>query len=213
MQFVIKRDILLKSLNFVQGVVEKKNTLPILSNVLLQLKDNKLSIIATDLDIIFYDEITNVKILKEGSTTTSASILYDILRKISSNSELKFDLKSENKLSLRSENADFNLLCLPIDNFPTFADEFEGSEISLNNNRLLKLLNKTRISISNDDTRHYLNGIFLHLTEAHGRNFLTGVATDSHRLSSSSLEIENISDFNSLILPKKNSISIMFSFI
>ena len=92
MQFVIKRDILLKSLNFVQGVVEKKNTLPILSNVLLQLKDKKLSIIATDLDIIFFDEITNVKILKEGSTTTSASILYDILRKISSNSELNFDL-------------------------------------------------------------------------------------------------------------------------
>ena len=203
MQFVIKRDVLLKSLNFVQGVVEKKNTLPILSNVLLQLKDKKLSIIATDLDIVFYDEITNVKILKEGSTTTSASILYDILRKISSNSELNFDLKSENRLSLKSENVDFNLLCLPTDNFPTFSDEFEGSEISLNNNRLLKLLNKTRISISNDDTRHYLNGIFLHITEAHGRNFLTGVATDSHRLSSSSLEIENISDFTSLILPKK----------
>ena len=203
MQFVVKRDILLKSLNFVQGVVEKKNTLPILSNVLLQLKDKKLSIVATDLDIIFYDEIAVVKIINEGSTTTSAAILYDILRKISSNSELKFDLKSENKLSLKSENADFNLLCLPTDNFPTFADEFEGEEISLNNNRFLKLLNKTRISISNDDTRHYLNGIFLHLTEAHGRNFLTGVATDSHRLSSSSLEIENISDFTSLILPRK----------
>ena len=93
MQFVIKRDILFKSLNFVQGVVEKKNTLPILSNVLLQLKDKKLSIIATDLDIIFYDEITNVKILKEGSTTTSASILYDILRKISSNSELMIKIR------------------------------------------------------------------------------------------------------------------------
>ena len=78
---------------------------------------------------------------------------------------------------------------LPTDNFPTFADEFEGEEISLNNSRFLKLLNKTKISISNDDTRHYLNGIFLHLTEAHGRNFLTGVATDSHRLSSSSLEV------------------------
>ena len=203
MQFAVKRDILLKSLNFVQGVVEKKNTLPILSNVLLQLKDNKLSIIATDLDIIFYDEVSDVKILKEGSTTTSAAILYDILRKISSNAELNFNLKSENKLSLKSENADFNLLCLPTDNFPTFADEFEGKEISLNNQRFLKLLNKTRISISNDDTRHYLNGIFLHLTEAHGRNFLTGVATDSHRLSSSSLEIENSTDFNSLILPKK----------
>ena len=203
MQFIVKRDILLKSLNFVQGVVEKKNTLPILSNVLLQLKDNKLSIIATDLDIIFYDEISDVKIINEGSTTTSAAILYDILRKISSNTELNFDLKSENKLSLKSENADFNLLCLPTDNFPTFADEFEGQEISLNNSRFLKLLNKTKISISNDDTRHYLNGIYLHLTEAHGRNFLTGVATDSHRLSSSSLEIGNINDFTSLILPRK----------
>ena len=86
MKFIVKRDILLKSLNFVQGVVEKKNTLPILSNVLLQLKDNKLSIVATDLDIVFHDEINEVKITKEGSTTTSAAILYDILRKISSNS-------------------------------------------------------------------------------------------------------------------------------
>ena len=203
MQFVVKRDILLKSLNFVQGVVEKKNTLPILSNVLLQLKDKKLSIIATDLDIIFYDVIENVEIIKDGSTTTSAAILYDILRKISSNSELNFHLKSENKLSLKSENADFNLLCLPTDNFPTFADEFEGQDISLNNKRFLKLLNKTKISISNDDTRHYLNGIFLHITEAHNRNFLTGVATDSHRLSSSSLEIEKQIDFTSLILPRK----------
>ena len=203
MQFVVKRDILLKSLNFVQGVVEKKNTLPILSNVLLQLKDNKLSIVATDLDIVFYNEISDVKIINEGSTTTSAAILYDILRKISSNSELNFDLKSENKLSLKSDSADFNLLCLPTDNFPSFADEFEGQEIAIDKNRFLKLLNKTRISISNDDTRHYLNGVFLHLTEAHGRNFLTGVATDSHRLSSSSLEIENSNDFSSLILPRK----------
>ena len=203
MQFIIKRDILLKSLNFVQGVVEKKNTLPILSNVLLQLKEKKLSIVATDLDLIFQDEITDVKILKEGSTTTSAAILYDILRKTSSNSDLNFDLKSENKLSLKSENSDFNLLCLPTDNFPNFSDEFDGKEINLNSERFLKLLNKTRIAISNDDTRHYLNGIFFHLTEAHGRKFLTGVATDSHRLSSSSLEVENLMDFNTLILPKK----------
>ena len=202
MQFVVKRDTLLKSLNFVQGIVEKKNTLPILSNVLFQLKDNKLFIVATDLDIIFYDEISDIQTIKEGSTTTSAAILFDILRKISSNSELKFELKSENKLSLKSDNADFNLLCLPTDNFPTFSDEFEGKEILVDSNKFLKLLNKTKISISNDDTRHYLNGVYLHITEGHGRNFLTGVATDSHRLSSSSLEIEN-SDFNSLILPRK----------
>ena len=203
MQFVVKRDILLKSLNFVQGIVEKKNTLPILSNVLLQLKEDKLSIIATDLDIVFHDEISEVKILKEGSTTTSAAILYDILRKISSNADLNFELKTENKLSLKSDNSDFNLLCLPTDNFPTFTDQFDGDEIALNNNRFLKLLNKTKIAISNDDTRHYLNGIYLHLTEAHGRNFLTGVATDSHRLSSSSIEVENADNFSPLILPKK----------
>ena len=136
MQFVIKRDLLLKSLNFVQGVVEKKNTLPILSNVLLQIKDKKLSIIATDLDIIFYDEITEIKVINEGSTTTSAAILYDILRKISSNSDLNFNLKSENKLSLKSDNSDFNLLCLPTDNFPTFA---ENSIFSKDETASLKL--------------------------------------------------------------------------
>ena len=138
MQFSVKRDVLLKSLNFVQGIVEKKNTLPILSNVLLQLQNNKLSIVATDLDIIFQDEISDVKILKDGNTTTSASVLFDILRKISSNSDLNFELISENKLSLKSENADFNLLCLPTDNFPSFADEFEGREITLSNDRFLK---------------------------------------------------------------------------
>ena len=203
MHFNVKRDILLKSLSLIQGVVEKKNTLPILSNVLLQLKNSKLSIVATDLDIVFNDEIDNIKILAEGSTTTSATILYDILRKIPSNSDLNFELKSENKLSLKTDNSDFNLLCLPTDNFPTFTDEFEGPEILLNNNKFLKLLSKTKIAISNDDTRHYLNGIYLHITKAHDRNFLTGVATDSHRLSSSSIEIEDIGNFSPLILPKK----------
>ena len=65
------------------------------------------------------------------------------------------------------------MLCLPIDNFPTFPDEFESFEIALNNSKFLKLLNKTKIAISNDDTRHYLNGVFLHLTEAHGKKFIT----------------------------------------
>ena len=203
MHFAVKRDILLKSLHFVQGVIEKRNTLPILSNVLLQLKDKKLLIVATDLDIIFYDVISDVKIINEGSTTTSAAILYDILRKISSNSELHFQLKTENKLSLKSDNSDFNLLCLPTDNFPTFDNNFDGQQMTLNSQKFLNLLNKTKISISNDDTRHYLNGIFLHVTEVQGRVFLTAVATDSHRLSSSSIELENENNINPVILPKK----------
>ena len=203
MQFVIKRDALLNSLTLVQGIIEKKNTLPILSNVLLDAKDGKLTIIATDLDLVFYDELNEIQITKEGATTTSATILYDILRKISGNSDITFDLKSENKLSLVTDNSDFNLLCLPIDNFPNFTDDFETDEISFNRSKLLSLLNKTKISISNDDTRHYLNGIYLHLTESQNRTYLTGVATDSHRLSSSSIEIDKGKNFNSIILPKK----------
>jgi DNA polymerase-3 subunit beta len=203
MQFVIKRDILLRSLTLAQGIIEKKNTLPILSNVLLEVKNSKLSIIATDLDLVFYDEISEVNIEKDGSTTTSATILYDILRKISGNSEIKFDLKSENKLSLITDNSDFNLLCLPTDNFPNFTDDFKNNEISFNKSKFLAVLNKTKIAISNDDTRHYLNGIYLHITESQNRTYLTGVATDSHRLSSSSIELEPGKIFNSLILPKK----------
>ena len=110
MQFTINRDTLLKSLTHVQGIIEKKNTLPILSNVLLEFKNGKLIIVATDLDMIFYEEITEVKVLKGGATTTSATILYDILRKISSNSEVNFNLKNENKLSLNADNSDFSLL-------------------------------------------------------------------------------------------------------
>jgi len=203
MQFVIKRDVLLRSLTLVQGIIEKKNTLPILSNVLLNAKNGKLSIIATDLDLVFYDEISEIQISNEGATTTSATILYDILRKISGNSDIKFDLKNENKLNLITDNSDFNLLCLPIDNFPNFSNDFENDEISFNKSKLLSLLNKTKISISNDDTRHYLNGIYLHLTESQNRTYLTGVATDSHRLSSSSIEIDTGKSFHSIILPKK----------
>ena len=203
MEFSIKRDVLLKSLTLAQGVIEKKNTLPILSNVLLSVKDGKLSIIVTDLDLVFYDEISEIQIKTEGDTTTSVTILYDILRKISGNSEIKFELKSENKVNLITDNSDFNLLCLPIDNFPNFVDDLEENEISFNKSKLLALLNKTKISISNDDTRHYLNGIYLHTTESENRTYLTGVATDSHRLSSSSIEIESNKTFHPLILPKK----------
>ncbi len=203
MKFSIKRDLLLKSLSFVQGVVEKKNTLPILSNVLIEAKSGKLSILATDLDIFFYDEISKLEISREGSTTTSASILYDILRKISSNSEVTFDLKSENKLSLSAEKSDFNLLCLPTENFPTFSSNFVGESFKVENKKFLSLINKVRISISNDDTRHYLNGIFFHNIDLNGASFMTGVATDSHRLSSSRIKIDSSNKFSSFILPRK----------
>ena len=203
MHFQIKRDTLLKSLNFAHNIIERKNTLPILSNVLLEVKDNKLSIVATDLDLVFYDEITDLKITKDGSTTTSATVLHDLLRKLPSNLDVIFSLKDENKLSISAESSKFNLLCLPVDNFPNFSDSFNNEGITLNKKGFLSLLNKNKISMSNDETRHYLNGIFIHTTESNGKLYLTGVATDSHRLSSSSMPIENTGKIKSFILPKK----------
>jgi len=203
MQFQIKRDILLKSLAAARNVIEKKNTLPILSNVLLEIKNKKLNIVTTDLDLIFHDEISDLKVDQEGSTTTSAMVLYDLLRKLPSNLNVIFDLQSENKLNISAENSKFNLLCLPVDNFPNFTDDFKSNGINLDGKKFLSLLNKTKISMSNDETRHYLNGIYIHSTISNQKSYLTGVATDSHRLSSSSIPVENLDNFKSFILPKK----------
>ena len=96
---------------------------------MINVKKNILELVDTDLDIVFYDKIEKVNILQEGNTTTSANVLFDILRKIPSNSEINFNLKSENKLSLKTHNSDFNLLCLPSSNFPTFDDNFQGEAI------------------------------------------------------------------------------------
>ena len=93
MQFQIKRDTLLKSLNYAHNIIERKNTLPILSNVLLEIKQGKLSVVATDLDLVFQDEITDLKIIQDGSTTTSATVLHDLLRKLPSNLDVIFSIR------------------------------------------------------------------------------------------------------------------------
>ena len=203
MEFIVDRDIFLKTLGHANGIIEKKTTLPILSNVLIEAKDSKIKITATDLDIIYYEEITSVKIKSEGSTTTSASILYDILRKLQSSAKVELSLQSENKLKLISGNSKFNLLCISPDNFPLSNEEIKQKEFKISSEEMLKLLNKTKISISNDETRHYLNGIYLHKTNIENNTYLTGVATDSHRLSFSSLNVDPSTNFESIILPKK----------
>ena len=203
MEFSINRDVLLKSLSHANGIIEKKTTLPILSNILIEAKGSKIKITATDLDIIYFEEITPQEIKKEGSTTTSASILYDILRKLQLNAKVDFNLLNTNKLKLISGNSKFNLLCIPSDNFPLSEEDIGQKNFEISSKKLLKLLNKTKISISNDETRHYLNGIYLHKTKLENKSFLCGVATDSHRLSSSSLEIDADIYFEPIILPKK----------
>jgi len=210
MEFTINRDTFLKSLGHANGIIEKKTTLPILSNILIEAKESKIKITATDLDIIYFEEIIPQEIKKEGSTTTSASILYDILRKLQSNTKVELNLLTVNKLKLVSGNSKFNLLCIPSDNFPLSEEDNNQKNFEISSQKLLKLLNKTKISISNDETRHYLNGIFLHKTKLENKSFLCGVATDSHRLSSSSIEIDPNIHIESIILPKKTIFQLIY---
>ncbi len=203
MEFNINRDIFLKSLSHAYGVIEKKTALPILSNILIEAKEQKIKITATDLDLIYSEEIPLENLKSEGATTTSANILYDILRKLEPNSQVEFSLQNTNKLKVVSGNSKFNLLCISSSNFPISEEDIPQKTFEISSQKILKLLNKTKISISNDETRHYLNGIYLHKNEIEDKIYLTGVATDSHRLSSSSVEIDSKTEFESIILPKK----------
>ena len=203
MEFSLNRDNLLKSLNHVNGIVEKKSTLPILSNVLIEAFSSSVRLTSTDMDIVFIEEIKDVKILKEGSITTSASVFYEIVRKLNQGSKVDIGLVSESKLQLSSENSKFNLLCLPSNDFPLSNEDIKSNNYSIDGKKFLKLINKTKFSISNDETRHYLNGIYLHKTKKEKNIFLTAVATDSHRLSICELPLESDIEFEPIILPKK----------
>ena len=203
MKFSINQQDLQKSLSYCQGVIEKRSTLPILSNVLLDASNGKLTITATDLDLIFIHQISNIEILEEGRTTTSSSIMHDIVRKFSSGKKINFSNPSENKLHLESEKSVFNLNCINASEFPLTDENFNENEFVIKSKELLKLLNKCKFSVSNDETRHYLSGIFFHQTQIEDKIFLTAAATDSHRLSISKIRLKNKIEFDPIILPKK----------
>jgi len=203
MKFSINQQDLQKSLSYCQGVIEKRSTLPILSNVLLDVSNGKLTITATDLDIIFIQQISNIEILEEGKTTTSSSIMYDIVRKFSSGKKINFSNPTENKLQLESEKSLFNLNCINASEFPLTDENFNENEFIIKSKELLKLLNKCKFSVSNDETRHYLSGIFFHQTQIEDKIFLTAASTDSHRMSISKIRLKNKIEFEPVILPKK----------
>ena len=203
MKFNVNQQDLQKSLNYCQGVIEKRSTLPILSNVLLEVANSKLTITATDLDLIFIHQIPNVEIIEEGKTTTSSSIMHDIVRKFSSGKKINFSIVGENKLHLESEKSVFNLNCIGAAEFPLTDENFNQNEFSIKSKQLLKLLNKCKFSVSSDETRHYLSGIFFHQTQNDDKIFLTAAATDSHRMSISKIRLNEKIDFEPIILPKK----------
>ncbi|MDC3035839.1 DNA polymerase III subunit beta [Candidatus Pelagibacter sp.] len=207
MKFNVNQQDLQLALNYCQGVVEKRNTLPILSNVLLDVSNSNLTITATDLDLIFIHQIKNVEVKEEGKTTTTSSIMYDIVRKFSAGKKINLSLTDISKLQLESEKSIFNLNCISPTEFPLTDENFNENEFNINSKKLLKLLNKCKFSISNDETRHYLSGIYIHQTEVEEKNYLTAVATDSHRMSISKIRLEQKINFEPIILPKKNYFS------
>ncbi len=203
MKFNVNQQDLQQALSYCQGVIEKRSTLQILSNVLLDVNNSRLMITATDLDLIFMHKIDNIEIIEEGKTTTSSSIMYDIIRKFSSGKKINFLLTDTSKLQLESEKSKFNLNCISPSEFPLTDENFNDNEFSINSKQLLKLLNKCKFSVSNDETRHYLSGIYIHQTEVEDKKYLTAVATDSHRMSISKIRLNQNINFEAIILPKK----------
>ena len=203
MKFKVNQQDLQQALNFCQGVIEKRSTLPILSNILLDVDNSKLTITATDLDLIFVHQIQNIEVLEEGKITTMSSTMYDIIRKFTSGKKINLTLNEDKKLHLESEKSIFNLNCISASEFPLTNENFNQNEFSIKSKMLLKLLNKCKFSISNDETRHYLSGIYIHQTEVEDKKYLTAVATDSHRMSISKIRLNQNINFEAIILPKK----------
>ena len=203
MKFNVNQQDLQQALNYCQGVIEKRSTLPILSNILMEANSSKLTITATDLDLIFIHKLSNVEIIEEGKTTTTSSIMYDIIRKFSSGKKINLSLSDASKLQVESDKSIFNLNCINATEFPLTEENFNENEFSIKSKQLLKLLNKCKFSVSNDETRHYLSGIYFHQTEVEDKNYLTAAATDSHRMSISKIRLEKKIDFEPIILPKK----------
>ncbi len=203
MKFSLNQQDIQQALNYCQGVIEKRSTLPILSNILLEANNSKLTLTATDLDLIFIHQIKNVEIIEEGKTTTTSSIMYDIIRKLNSGKKINFSLTEISKLQVESEKSIFNLNCISASEFPLTDEDFDRNKFIIKSKKLLKLLNKCKFSVSNDETRHYLSGIYFHQTEVEDKNYLTAVATDSHRMSISKTRLDEKIEFEPIILPKK----------
>ena len=168
MKATIERATLLKSLGHVQSVVERRNTIPILSNVLIEASDNgAIKLTATDLDLQIVETIAgDVEIA--GSTTVSAHTLFEIARKMPDGSQVQLNA-ADGRMAVNAGRARFSLATLPRDDFPMIAEGELPTSFELSAASLVQIIDKTRFAISTEETRYYLNGIFLHVTDDGGR--------------------------------------------
>lgn len=177
MKATIERATLLKSLGHVQSVVERRNTIPILSNVLIEAReDGSLRLMATDLDLQV-DESVPATVSQPGATTVSAHTLFDIVRKLPEGSQVELTA-AEGKMQVVAGRSRFNLSTLPRDDFPVIAEGDLPTRFELPAATLRQIIEKTRFAISSEETRYYLMGIFLHIVD----DQLRAAATDGHRL-------------------------------
>jgi len=182
MKVTLERAALLKSLGHVHRVVERRNTIPILANVLLQAANGQLVLKATDLDLEVTETVP-ADIGQAGATTLPAHVLYDIVRKLPDGAQVSLELTGEaGQLLLRSGRSRFNLQSLPESDFPDLNAGDLSHRFALAAGDLKKLIEKTQFAISTEETRYYLNGIYVHTTDVDGHVMLRAVATDGHRL-------------------------------
>jgi DNA polymerase-3 subunit beta len=180
MRVVIERPALLKALTHVQSVVEKRNTIPILSNVLIRAKGGELKLTATDLDIEIVEAIP-AEVNQDGAATAPALMLYDIVRKLPDGAQIEISQGPDTaRLAVVSGRSRFSLQALPPEDFPDLAAGELANHFSLSAADLKSLVEKTRFAISTEETRYYLNGIYLHEVPAQSK--LRAVSTDGHRL-------------------------------
>ena len=180
MKATIERATLLRSLGHVQSVVERRNTIPILSNVLIEATEGGgLRLMATDLDLQI-NETIEASVTQAGATTVSAHTLFDIARKLPEGSQVELNA-SEGKMQVNAGRARFNLATLPRDDFPVIAEGDLPTRFELPASTLKQIIDKTRFAISTEETRYYLNGIFLHVSDE-AQPVLKAAATDGHRL-------------------------------
>ncbi len=206
MKLTIERGALLKALGHIQSVVERRNTIPILANVLLEASKNKLSMTATDMDLAII-ETAGADVGKTGTTTVQAHTLYDIVRKLPEGSQVGLDGGTDAKsgqVSLRAGRSTFTLASLPAEDFPKMAGGDLPHSFELAAADLRGLIDRTRFAISTEETRYYLNGIYVHATQSNGVKVLRAVATDGHRLARVEMPLPSGADnIPGVILPRK----------
>lgn len=181
MKATIERATLLRCLSHVQSVVERRNTIPILSNVLIEAgADGTVRVMATDLDLQVVESIAAVSVDDAGAITVSAHLLFDIARKLQDGSQVSLET-SENRMAVKAGRSRFSLPTLPRDDFPMIVEGDLPTSFEIPAKVLAELIDRTRFAISTEETRYYLNGIFLHVSDD-DQPVLKAAATDGHRL-------------------------------